>query len=183
MYIIIMLKKNKRVSEIVRKIKKYLQQNDKIVDIGSGNCEVCSKLQEEGFNVTPVDIENKSWVRGITPILYDGKTLPFKNNTFDISLLITVLHHTNNPKHVLKEAARVSKRIIVMEDIYESAFQKYATFIMDSIYNIEFMGHPYSNKTESEWKNLFKNLGLKLLDTQKNNWWYLFTSGTFYLEK
>jgi ubiquinone/menaquinone biosynthesis C-methylase UbiE len=172
-----------RVLEVTRKITKHLHKEDAVLDIGSGSCEVCSLLQEEGFDVTPVDVKNRSRVTSIEPIIYDGKTLPFADNQFDVSLLITVLHHTKNPEEIVKEARRVSKRIILMEDLHASTFQKYATFIMDSIYNNEYLGHPHSNKTEREWEEVFNNLGLKIIAREKNDWGHFFTSGTFYLEK
>ncbi len=174
---------DKRVLEIVRKISPYLTIKDRILDIGSGSCWVCYVLQQKGFSVTALDIKNKSRVSPISPIIYDGKKLPFPDNSFDISLLITVLHHTQDPVAILKEAKRVSKKIIVMEDLYEGTFQKYATFLMDSIYNLEFFNHPHSNMTETQWKKIFTELDLHLIDEQKNDWWIFFTSGIFYLEK
>lgn len=174
---------NKRDLEIVKKILPYLTTKDRILDIGSGSCRVCYYLQQKGFSITALDIKNKSQVSSISPIIYDGKKLPFSDNSFDVSLLITVLHHTQDPVTVLKEAKRVSKRIIVMEDLYEGIFQKYATFLMDSIYNLEFFNHPHNNMTEAQWKKIFTEFDLHLINEQKNDWWIFFTSGIFYLEK
>lgn len=174
---------DKRTLEIIRKISPYLKTEDKILDIGSGNCRVCHVLQQKGLPVTALDIKNRSRVSTILPTIYDGKKLPFSDDSFDVSLLITVLHHTQDPIAILKEAKRVSKRIIVMEDLYDRTFQKYATFLMDSIYNLEFFNHPHNNMTEAKWKKIFAELNLRVVDEQKNNWWIFFTSGTFCLEK
>jgi SAM-dependent methyltransferase len=42
--------------------------------------------------------------------IYDGKTLPFEDGTFDTVLSIQVLEHTPTPGHLIGEMARVMKR-------------------------------------------------------------------------
>ena len=76
------------------------------------------------------------------------------------------MHHTPNPAEIIKEAKRVCKRIIIVEDINENKFRKYLTNFLDSLYNLEFIGHPHSNKTDQEWKALFKKLELKIKDME-----------------
>lgn len=172
-----------RKNDIIREIIPFLKRDGKILDIGTGIGDVCNELLVEGYNVTPVDIRDLSLFPGIKPIIYDGKRLPFGDNEFDISLLLTVLHHTENPLSVLKEASRVSKKLIVMEDVYEGKIQKYLTFAMDSVTNFEFFGHPHTNKTKLEWEAVFKELGLKILEMNVHNYWKFFTSATYYLGK
>ena len=172
-----------RATEIVRTIRPFLIPNSKLIDIGAGGCTIAQELIREGFQITPIDVRNKSVVSDISPTIYDGKRIPFADSSFDIALLITVLHHTKDPVAILKEASRVAKRIIVMEDLYENQIQKYLTFIMDSWLNKEFFGHPYSNKTETDWEQTFKNLDLKLIGKEKHPFWRFFLSGTFCLEK
>jgi ubiquinone/menaquinone biosynthesis C-methylase UbiE len=49
--------------------------------------------------------------------VYDGHTLPFSENQFDISLLFYVLHHCQNWNQVLDEAVRVTRRnLIIIEE-------------------------------------------------------------------
>lgn len=71
-----------------------------------------------------------------------------------------MLHHTTNAEGLIREAKRVSDRIIIMEDIYENPFQKYITWFTDSLVNWEFFGHPHTNRTDSEWRELFEQNGL-----------------------
>ena len=174
---------DKRVKAVMNKILPYLKSDSTVVDIGSGNCKISKELQNRGFVVKPVDIKNKSEFKNIIPVVYDGKTLLFSDNTFDVALLITVLHHTKNPIQLLKEAKRVAKTIILMEDTYKGRLQKYLTFIMDSLVNLEFIGHPHTNKTVSKWEEIFKELNLRVVDRNTHNFWIFFTSATFFLAK
>jgi len=43
-------------------------------------------------------------------VVYDGKTLPFENESFDTVMSIQVLEHTPQPGHLVAEMARVLKR-------------------------------------------------------------------------
>lgn len=172
-----------RAEDVDEKISSYLQAGDKILDIGAGSCQVTEILLKKGFEAVALDVANLSVVDGIKPVIYGGENIPFDDNSYDVSLLISVLHHTKNPNQVLREAKRVAKRIIVMEDIYHDDLHKYLTYAMDSIVNLEFFGHPHSNNDDREWKKIFKKLGLKLLDSKEYPYWRLFISGTYYLKK
>jgi len=174
---------NSRAKEILNKINPYLKRGDRILDVGSGDCTIARGLERDGYEVTLLDVVDKSVHKGLRPIIYDGKNIPFDDNSFDVALLITILHHTKEPIKVLEEATRVAPRIIVMEDIYKGLFQKYITFVMDSVLNGEFWGHPHMNMTGKEWEGVFDRLGLKIIDKNVHNFWKFFTSGTFYLER
>ncbi|TAJ89203.1 class I SAM-dependent methyltransferase, partial [bacterium] len=95
-----------RALDIIRDIEPYLHQTDLILDIGCGICCVTELLKSHGFKVIPLDSKNISVARGITPVLFEGRTLPFKANTFDIALLLNVLHHVEEPEAILREAKR-----------------------------------------------------------------------------
>lgn len=173
----------RRAYQVVEHIKQYLRPADRILDFGAGACCMCDAMRKQKYKVTPVDVKNLSFVDSIKPIIYDGKRLPFKKNQFDVSLLIFVLHHTPHPEKTLAEAARVSKRIIIMEDTYTNSFHKHVTFFLDSLLNQEFRGHPHSNKTDKQWKALFKKSGLKLKDFHNKLHFFVMKHTTYYLEK
>ncbi len=172
-----------RAKEILGKVAPYLKESDRILDIGSGSCTVAKGLKDGGYKITLLDVVNKSVYQDFHPIIYDGRNIPFPDDNFDVALLITVLHHTKEPVEILREASRVAPRVIVMEDLYKGFFQKYLTFVMDSSLNREFFGHPHTNMTKEEWEKVFGSLGLKIMDRNVHNFWRLFTSGTFYLER
>jgi SAM-dependent methyltransferase len=173
-----------RAKNLIKKIQLYLKNSDNILDIGAGPCLVCEILNEQNYNVTPVDVKNFSFSKNINPIIFDGSNIPFNKDKFNMSLLITVLHHANDPQKLIDEAKRVSSnRLIIIEDIYKNKIHKYLTFILDSLVNFEFFGHPHNNKTDNEWKSIFKNLGLKLIDVQYRTSLFIFSHAIYLLEK
>jgi ubiquinone/menaquinone biosynthesis C-methylase UbiE len=171
-----------RESDIHNKIDKFLNKSDKILDLGCGLGSISSNLLNKSFNVISVDITDNCVYDNVKPTIYDGHKLPFKDKTFDKLLLITVLHHTPYPESILKEAIRVSKNVIIMEDLYDNNFQKYMTFIMDSLSNLEFFNHPHTNKSKKEWLQIFDKLHMKVKVVSTSKFWGIFESGTFYLE-
>lgn len=149
-----------RVKEKLVAIGSHLDPADRVLDVGAGNCVLCQQFRQRGYDIVPLDVENLSFVHGIVPVVYDGTAFPFGDDSFDVVLLITVLHHTRDPDAVLAEATRVARRIIVIEEIYENAFEKYTTYAIDSLFNLEFFAHPRSNRTDAGWRVAFQNLGL-----------------------
>lgn len=173
----------KRLDDILKEILPLINRAESILDLGSGTGHTAHELKRKGFRVMCVDYADMNVFKDTKPILYDGERLPFKDNSFDAVLLITVLHHTPDPIKIMKEAGRVAKKIIIMEDTYNSILQKWAVFVMDSIGNMEFVGHPHTNKTDKRWKNIFKKLGLKIKSHKKRMYWGIFESVTYLLEK
>ena len=174
---------SKNVAGILSRIEFFLSSDDSILDLGSGTCMLTHILLEKGYSVTPVDIKNKSYYPHIIPLVYNGKKLPFSNNRFDICILIAVLHHIQNPELVLKEAVRVSKKLIIFEDIYTNTFNKYYAYVLDSILNKEFFGHTRANKNDPAWKKTFRTFGLTLLRSDYTRSWGFLQNATYYLTK
>ena len=48
--------------------------------------------------------------------LFDGKTIPFEDNSFDLVMFVDVLHHAEDPASLLAEAARVSRKYLLLKD-------------------------------------------------------------------
>jgi ubiquinone/menaquinone biosynthesis C-methylase UbiE len=172
-----------RATALASRIIPHLKEDDSIADIGAGICQISNELIKNGFFVTPVDILNVSPYPDVQPVVFDGKTLPFADNQFDVSLLITVLHHIPNPVAALEEALRVSKRVIIIEDVYKGLIQKYATFVMDSVVNFEYIGHPHTNKSSQEWLEVFDQHNLRVLAHEETPFWKYFQHALFHVEK
>lgn len=143
----------------IQHVQKFLVKSDKILDLGSGPGSITQILREQKYQVTPIDISLNPEFK---PQIFDGKTIPYSNQSFDVVLILTVLHHVATPEVLLKEAQRVGKKIIIIEDIYSNKIQQYLTYWTDSIVNLEFNGHPHSNRTDKMWKQTFQKLGMQL---------------------
>lgn len=152
----------------------FVQEGEKIIDIGGGGGWISQELQKRKKTKNLIlDVINLNQT-GLPLVIYDGKNMPFADNTFDTVLLICVLHHCQDPFRVLQEAKRiVKKRIIVIENISTSRLGGIALRFKDAIANIvfcllanslrEITNLPFDFKTVPEWEKIFKSLDLKVV--------------------
>ncbi len=85
-----------------------------ILEIGVGTGRVAVPLIMSGFEITGVDISRKMMERangkGIKNlVLAIGNQVPFKDGTFDATIMAHVFHLLDNPIPVLQESARASR--------------------------------------------------------------------------
>jgi SAM-dependent methyltransferase len=139
-------------------------ESGSVLDVGCGDGSIAAlamrnnpKLHFKGIDVflrPDVAIEAQT---------YDGKTIPFENASFDWVSIVDVLHHTDEPKEVLRECARVARKGIVIKDhLREGLFAGATLRFMDWVGNY---GHgvrlPYNYLSIAQWNNIFSNLELE----------------------
>lgn len=147
--------------KMCRVCQDFIEQGSKILDLGCGSGLAAKNFQDFfQAEVIGVDIRDNR----VVPIpfkIIDGENLPFNDHSFDVVMINFVLHHCQNPERLLKEAKRVSKKIIIFEDLPEGVLSKLRCYF----HQITFFGgerQKFNFKTSNEWKELFKKLGLKI---------------------
>lgn len=140
----------------------FIKRGSKILDLGCGS-GIAAKYFQNFFQakVLGVDIRDNRVV-DIPFKIFDGKNLPFNNNSFDVVLISYVLHHSQNQEKLLEEAKRVGKKIIIFEDLPEGILSK----LRCKIHEIIFFGgkrEKFNFKTSNEWRKIFEKLGLKII--------------------
>ena len=179
------LSERKRTRIMGSLVTGWLEPSASVLDLGTGDGRVARYIADRGWPVTPVDVRNSSRAKGINPIIYDGMLLPFADDSFDYCLLSTVLHHTPNPELIIREAARVARRLIIIEDIYSTPFGRWVAMASCTLANRQFI-HPHTNKTDAGWKTTFQRLGLVLLETsyfREVRFIYPFFEGAYLLRR
>lgn len=145
---------------IVQNVMPFLRAKQHIVEIGAGNGLVAQMLHEAtGAEFTLVDVVdyNKS---KLPMQLFDGRALPFADQSFDCALVVFVLHHNPDPRPLMQEALRVARQgVLVVENDVRGALKRPITRLIDST---EFLrrGVPpcYMTKSSSEWHAFFEDL-------------------------
>ena len=176
----------KRAADLAAQVLPFLNAGERILDIGSGTCQVAEAFLARGFDVSPLDIANKSLVPNLHPQVFDGGRLPFADDEFDVALLLTVLHHIPHPDDTIAEARRVAPRVIIMEDVFTSPAERWATWLGDSWLNMEIFGHPHSNRDDAGWRESFKRLGLQVTNAREQIDWFFpfrFRHATYVLSR
>ena len=99
----------------------------------------------------------------IPVVLFDGAHLPLEDGSVDVVTFVDVLHHTEHPIILLREAARVARRHIVIKDHLKEGILAFAKLrAMDWVGNY---GHgvalPYNYLNLDEWRDLFRDANLE----------------------
>ena len=161
----------------------WVSPQDRLLEVGSGPGSVLFEFRRAGFQIDAIDVTDTSYSASLRPDLYDGEQMPYLKDDYDTALLLTVLHHTSEPDDILLETARVARRVIILEDIYDGAWQRKYTKVADSITNLEFFGHPHSNRSDDEWRQSFARLNLKLLHAEVHPFAAFFKQALYVVEK
>ncbi|MEJ2697485.1 MAG: methyltransferase domain-containing protein [Candidatus Sulfobium sp.] len=92
---------------------------------------------------------------------YDGRHFPFSDASFDIVLFCDVLHHATNIPDLLRDAARVGRRIIIKDHFEYSFYSRVMLKVMDFIGNWGY-GVPLPRKyfTPVSFQELCSSVGL-----------------------
>jgi len=149
----------------------FIKKGSKILDWGCGTAIVGKTFQDffqaELFGVDVQDVRTVKIPFKIT----DGKSLSFPENSFDVVLINYVLHHSEDPVSVLKEAKRVARdKIVIYEDLPEDILSKLICQLHGISFDI-FFGNPTktSFKSESDWEKIFKETGLNIIFKKRVN--------------
>lgn len=107
-----------------------------LVDIGGGTGNYSLALRHEGWR--PIVLDQSAAMllhaagKGLSVVRGDALALPFIDSTFDVTILIAMLHHTGNSARALAEARRVLRPggrlaalVFTREDIEENWLVEY----------------------------------------------------------
>lgn len=161
-----------RAEFFARIFEKYLEPRSRILDIGGGWGFYAEPLEKRGHDCTVLDIIKPGYQRAPV-VIYDPRhPMPFADKSFDVSLIVTVMHHAPDPAAILREARRVTKKtLIVVEDLYHHELGRWWTIFRDQLYNFEFFGHPCQFRKKREWMKLFMDCGFEpYRDEQVYTW-------------
>jgi SAM-dependent methyltransferase len=134
-----------------------------VLDVGCGDGLIDTLILQRrpDLQLEGVDVLVRPGARiPVTP--FDGKRLPFGDRSWDTVLFCDVLHHTNDPAGLLREAARVARRSILIKDHTVEGFLARPTLrFMDFIGNAPHgVVLPYNYWTRRQWEEAFSSCRL-----------------------
>lgn len=136
-------------------------------DIGAGEGMIGELIARElKMKVDLLDVVDLNQTN-LPHITYDGRHIPFPDDSRDTITLLLTLHHCQDPERVLAEAARVAKkRIIVTESVYHTRPGRCLLTWLDSGFNglrsRRKMPCALHFKTVAQWRAVFSQLDLSI---------------------
>jgi SAM-dependent methyltransferase len=109
-----------RLGVLVRELLPALRAGDRVLDVGCGGGALGAAILSAPGRPAGLVVEGLERVpRGGEPIVvhaYAGGVMPMADESYDVVILADVLHHERAPASLLRECARVSRRLLVIKD-------------------------------------------------------------------
>lgn len=159
---------SRRVSQLVRHVAAMIPAGPaRVLDVGCGDGLISSQVQARRPELALEGID--VMVRPRTHIAvrqFDGIRIPYPDQSFDIVMFIDVLHHTEDPGILLREASRIAKRAVILKDHRREGFLAGPTLrFMDWVGNARHgVVLPYNYRTDTQWQEHFDFSELRIAD-------------------
>jgi SAM-dependent methyltransferase len=148
----------------------HLQPNDSLLDVGCGFGYVTATLAER-YDAWGIDIVDCRRTKFPNFALYDGVTIGFPDQRFDVVVLAFVLHHVPNglKPTLVGEARRVCKRtLVIVEDTPRTAIDRF----FSRRHGEEFRRSIGSTAdfgfyTQAEWEAFFARERLDVIESRR----------------
>jgi SAM-dependent methyltransferase len=128
----------------------------KVLDVATGGGHVARRLREEGCTVLTVDP-----APGMQPdVVAPAEKLPFEDGSFDVVTCRIAAHHFQDVRRAVAEMARVTQRLIVIED---------NVFTDERVEEAERLRDPTHVRcySEEEWKEMLTDAGLEIEQVER----------------
>ena len=138
---------SRRVKTLARHLAVLAPRDAAILDVGCGDGQVAKLLLDERADLKLSGVDILVRERTVIPVVaFDGTTLPFGDSSQDAVMFVDVLHHTDDPLVLLREATRVSRRWILIKDHHREGLGARVTLrFMDWIGNARYgVALPYN---------------------------------------
>ena len=127
------------------------------------------------ISIQGVDVLARAETR-IPVVEFDGESLPYEANSFDVVTLVDVLHHTVDPLILLREAVRVARQDVIIKDHTREGLLAGVTLrFMDRTGNRRHgVELPYNYWRREQWARAFNSIGAEVRDWNQQihlYWW------------
>lgn len=154
---------SRRVRILAGYLAALIPPGARVLDVGCGDGTLAKLIAEKlpAISIEGIDV----LVRPKThiPVMpFDGVTIPFPNDSFDIVMFVDVLHHTADPLILLREATRVAKTTLIKDHFRQGFLAGPTLRLMDWVGNASHgVALPYNYWTKAQWNVAFDQVGLK----------------------
>jgi SAM-dependent methyltransferase len=132
------------------------EEGMKALDVATGGGHVARRLREEGATVVTLDPSPGMQA----DVVANAEHIPFADGSFDVVVSRIAPHHFTDVRAAVAEMARVSNRLVVIEDtLYSNDRHEQAEKLRDPTH--------VHNYTEDEWREFLTEAGLEVEQSER----------------
>ena len=156
---------NRRVRVLSHHLVELIPQSAQVLDVGCGDGLLASLIMQKRVDVKIRGIDVLIRSQSHIPIYrFDGQVIPYSDASFDAVMFVDVLHHTEDPMILLREAMRVTRKAILIKDhTCNGLFASSRLRFMDQVSNARHgVALPYNYWSQQKWFAALEMLGLTM---------------------
>ncbi|MBA3962027.1 MAG: methyltransferase domain-containing protein [Chthoniobacterales bacterium] len=160
----------RRVQKLSEALGQMIPVGSRVLDVGCGDGQISARISENGKNISVAGIDVLVRPQPHIPVTqFDGTHMPFEKDSFDLVMFVDVLHHTEDPAALLAEAARVSRKYVLLKDHFLAGPLGGRTLrLMDWFGNAHHgVVLPYNYLSETEWNRIYNKVGLRVVQEKR----------------
>jgi len=145
----------RRVRVLAGKLSALIPDKSTVLDVGCGDGRLAQLLLKDRPSLSLIGVDVLVRPDACIPVAwFDGKTLPQADHSVDVVMLVDVLHHTEDPNILLREAVRVARQALIVKDhLREGLFAGSILRFMDEIGNRRHgVALPHNYWTRAQWR-------------------------------
>lgn len=153
----------RRVARLADALLPLLPDKGIVLDVGCGDGALAHELasRNKRLDVRGLDV----MVRGTTliPVIpFDGRRIPFNDDSVAAVLMVDVLHHADDPKRLLADAVRAARSIVIKDHLRQGLGAAPTLRFMDWVGNARHgVSSPGRYWSPGEWEKVFAELHLQ----------------------
>ena len=145
--------------------------NSMVLDVGCGDGRLTHLIADKrpDISICGIDVRQRKDAAMLVE-MFDGKSIPYGDGSFDIVMFVDVLHHAGQPMILLREAVRVARHAVLIKDhLVEGTFAYSTLRFMDWVGNARHgVPLPHNYWTLAKWHRVFDKLRLNITFWESN---------------
>jgi SAM-dependent methyltransferase len=157
----------RRVRVLSGHLAQLIPPSASVLDVGCGDGLIARLIGEKRPDLHLEGIDVLVRPQTHVPVQeFDGRTIPRATGSVDVVTFVDVLHHTEDPLVLLREALRVASRAVIIKDHCRDGLAAGPVLrFMDWVGNARHgVVLPYNYWPERRWTKAFQTLGMKVIE-------------------